>query len=138
MSAGRMWRTSSRTGNGVNCVEVRLEDNDGAVLVRDTKHRGQGPSLRLDLGQWQRLLDSVTSTSSAPSAAHEVLGAHGVVEVWAKPQVMQYGNRAVQVCWHVRQGGVELHFTAGEWTAFIAGAQDGEFDLPHRVAALAC
>lgn len=27
-------------------------------------------------------------------------------------------------------GGVALEFTAHEWTAFLAGARDGEFDHP--------
>ena len=44
------WRTSSYSGNGLNCVETCT--TSGAVLVRDTKNRGTGPVLRLTPAAW--------------------------------------------------------------------------------------
>jgi hypothetical protein len=40
------WRTSSRSGNGANCVQLAV--NSGGVLIRDSKNP-IGPVLRADL-----------------------------------------------------------------------------------------
>ena len=48
------WRKSSYSGNGgANCVEAGTIP--GAVLVRDTKDRGNGPVLRVSPDGWKRL-----------------------------------------------------------------------------------
>lgn len=41
------WRTSSRSGNGENCVQLAMRS--GGALVRDSKNP-TGPVLRVDLG----------------------------------------------------------------------------------------
>jgi hypothetical protein len=62
------WRKSSYSGqSGGNCVEVA--DDDGRVLVRDTKDR-QGPMLTVGSSAWQRFVErlrdaSLTSDSRA-------------------------------------------------------------------------
>jgi hypothetical protein len=43
---GLRWRTSNRSGNGENCVQLAL--GTGGVLVRDSKNP-TGPVLRADL-----------------------------------------------------------------------------------------
>jgi hypothetical protein len=51
------WRKSSHSGgNGGSCVEVA---SDGAVMVRDTKQVGQGPTLRFTPDAWRRFADRV-------------------------------------------------------------------------------
>ncbi len=45
------WFKSSYSGSdGGDCVEVAADHN--AVRVRDTKARGDGPALRIGLGEW--------------------------------------------------------------------------------------
>jgi len=52
------WRKSSYSGNGgADCVETGSVT--GAVLIRDTKNRGQGPVLRISPNDWQRFTASV-------------------------------------------------------------------------------
>jgi hypothetical protein len=52
------WRKSSYSGNGgQNCVEAGHAP--GAVLVRDTKDRGNGPVLRVTPADWTRLVESI-------------------------------------------------------------------------------
>lgn len=58
------WRKSSYTGNnGGNCVEVA--DQEGIVLVRDTKNGGRGPVHRFTTGQWQAFIAVVRTSVSA-------------------------------------------------------------------------
>ena len=46
------WRKASYSSNGgSDCVE--LADNDGLVLVRDTKQAGTGPVLTIAPAAWQ-------------------------------------------------------------------------------------
>ncbi len=51
------WKTSSRSGNGGNCVEAR---STADVNVRDSKDR-QGPVLTFDRAAWSAFLDGVKS-----------------------------------------------------------------------------
>lgn len=47
------WRKSTHSGtNGGDCVEAGTAP--GAVLVRDTKDRGNGPVLRVTPADWRR------------------------------------------------------------------------------------
>ena len=43
------WRTSTRSGDNGQCVEVRRVDD--TIEIRDTKDRS-GPTLRFTLGEW--------------------------------------------------------------------------------------
>lgn len=52
------WRKSSYSGNGgANCVETGSVS--GAVLIRDTKDRGNGPVLRVTPVAWCRFTASI-------------------------------------------------------------------------------
>ena len=52
------WRKSSYSGNGgANCVETGSVT--GAVLIRDTKDRGNGPVLRVTPAEWRRFAASI-------------------------------------------------------------------------------
>lgn len=52
-----LWRKSSYSGSGINCVEAGAAP--GAVLVRDTKNHGNGPVLRIAPGDWKRFTTSI-------------------------------------------------------------------------------
>jgi len=51
-----VWRKSSRSGSGENCVETARMG--GMVAVRDSKHP-TGPSLAFTRSEWRRFLESV-------------------------------------------------------------------------------
>lgn len=100
------WRTSTFSSNGSNCVEV-LELDAGARL-RDSKDRG-GTALHLDAERWGAFLDAVAGGRPGDDAVRisaTADGGHRVEEVGTRRQ---------------------LHFTAGEWSAFRRGVLAGEF-----------
>jgi hypothetical protein len=108
------WRTSTRSSNGGNCVEVDF--TAVGVKMRDSKARGTGPIIDFSPTQWAAFL--AESVRGLPSA-------NGAVTV-----IHLNGTRVRSTT-----GGVTLHFTRAEWAAFVAGARDGEFDYS-QVAAL--
>lgn len=59
---GAVWRKSSRSGNGGNCVEVasNLTDEYGVVLVRDSKNPS-GPILTFAHHEWAAFLAATMS-----------------------------------------------------------------------------
>lgn len=64
----------------------------------------------------------------------------GVVDGWRKSSTsttsecveVQVGADYVHVRDSKNDGGPVLTFTYSEWRAFLAGVQDGEFELPER------
>jgi len=109
------WRTSTRTNNGTNCVEVDF--TTVGVQIRDSKARGAGPIISFTPTQWaafvRESVDGLRSANGAVTVTHQ-----------DGTQVRSIANGAV------------LHFTPGEWAAFVAGARDGEFDYDAQLAAL--
>lgn len=110
------WRTSTRSSNGGNCVEVDF--TTAGVQMRDSKARGTGPIIGFTPTQWAVFLRE--SVRGLPSANGVVTATH---------------SDGTQV--RSTTGGAILSFTPGEWAAFVTGAQDGEFDYHTQVAALA-
>jgi len=57
------WRKStySSGSGGSNCVEAGHAN--GAVLIRDTKHNGTGPVLRVPPTAWARLTTAIRATA---------------------------------------------------------------------------
>ena len=108
------WRTSTRSSNGANCVEVDFAA-DG-VAMRDSKARGTGPVIHFSAEEW---------TAFVREAIDGLPNHNGAVTVNT-----QDGATCVQTL----STGVTLCFTPGEWNAFLAGARDGEFDYPHEPA----
>ncbi len=109
------WRTSTRSSNGGNCVEVDF--TVAGVEIRDSKAHGTGPIIGFTSTQWAAFLRE--SVRGLPSANGAVAVTH------------QDGTQIQSLA-----SGVTLHFTPGEWAAFVAGAQDGEFDYHAQVASL--
>ena len=107
------WRTSTYSGNGENCVEVAPVPN--RVLVRHTKHPEAG-TIEFDLPTW---------TAFVREAVEGQPSANGVVTV------AKIGTDTLVRSLHTD---VELRFDEGEWSAFVAGARDGEFDFSTELA----
>jgi uncharacterized protein YaiE (UPF0345 family) len=106
------WFKSSFSPSQSGCVEVRFTGT--TVQVRDTKDHGTGPVLGVDIATWPGFIAEVTGTAATGS------------------------NQALRIE-HLTVGGARLHSIDGtttltntddEWTAFTAGAADGEFTVP--------
>lgn len=105
------WRTSSySTNGGENCVEVAPITDHDQVLVRHSKHPNAG-MIEFTLPAWDAFVRE--AIEDEPSA-------NGVVAV------TKIGTDTLVRSLH---SDVELLFDDGEWTAFVAGAGDGEFDF---------
>lgn len=61
------WHKSSASNGGGNCVEV-METEDGVFLVRDTKDKGNGPTLHFTRGEWDAFLRGMELGEFKPSA----------------------------------------------------------------------
>ncbi|MGH3843673.1 MAG: DUF397 domain-containing protein [Pseudonocardiaceae bacterium] len=108
------WRTSSRSSNGENCVEV-APAADG-VVIRHSKHPAAG-TIPFTSSAWATFVhearEGLTSTNGVASIAK--IGTDTFVKSLRTP--------------------IELRFDAAEWSAFLAGAADGEFDFTGELAA---
>lgn len=110
------WRTSSRSSNGENCVEV-APTADG-VVIRHSKHRDAG-TIAFTYPAWTVFVDE----------AHQGLpSANGTAAIIASD------TGTLVRCLRT---GIELRFDEGEWTAFVAGAARGEFAFSERLASAA-
>lgn len=110
------WRKSSySTGTG-NCVEVA--EGIDRVSVRHSKRPADG-TITFSLPAWSAFVrearDGLPSAGSAATVAND--GADTVV--------------------HSPATGVTLRFDADEWSAFVAGARNREFELPASLASAA-
>lgn len=110
--AGRLlWRKSSySTNGGENCVEVAPVPDQ--VLVRHSK-RPRAGMIEFTLPAWDTFVsEAVEGRASANGAV----------------TVSKIGSDTLVRSLH---SDVELLFDDSEWTAFVAGAGDGEFDFSH-------
>ncbi len=108
------WRISSRSSNGENCVEV-APAADG-VVIRHSKHPTAG-TITFPLVTW---------TAFVREARNGVASTNGVATI------TKIGTDTLVTSLITA---VELRFDEGEWTAFVAGAADGEFDFTGDLAA---
>jgi hypothetical protein len=53
-----IWRKSTRSSGGGNCVEVSIAETGDAIAVRDTKNR-DGGTLIFPPSQWLAFIDGV-------------------------------------------------------------------------------
>ncbi|WP_424184045.1 DUF397 domain-containing protein [Actinokineospora sp. G85] len=102
------WRTSTRSSNGESCVEV-APTADGAI-IRHSKHPDAG-TIAFPLADWTAFLHDTLDGSA---------NTNGVATI------TKIGTNTV-VTSHTT--GVALRYDADEWSAFLAGANDGEFDF---------
>ncbi|MGH3718110.1 MAG: DUF397 domain-containing protein [Pseudonocardiaceae bacterium] len=53
------WFKSSWSGPAGECVEINFDHPDGLVRIRDSKERGEGPTLSVPDSQWATLLRAI-------------------------------------------------------------------------------
>jgi hypothetical protein len=109
------WRTSSLSSDGENCVEIAPAP-DG-VAMRHSKHPLAGTIL-FTFPAWAAFLHEALGDTSDPNGTVAITRA-GTDTLVRSPDT-----------------GVELRFDAGEWSAFLAGAADGEFGFTGQPAAV--
>lgn len=110
---GVWFKSSLSHPNGNECVEVFFDA--GSVHVRDSKDHGTGPSITVPAEHWQPFLDEAVGRAAALS--------NPTIRIDIEPT----GAATLRS----RRGAeVVLSYTPGEWTAFVAGVRNGEFDLP--------
>ena len=108
------WRTSTRSSNGENCVEV--SPTEDGVVVRHSKHPDAG-TIAFSLVAWAAFV------RDARAGAVDANGAAAITRIGTDTLVTSLAT------------GVELRFDQGEWSAFLAGAADGEFDFADHLVA---
>lgn len=113
------WFKSSFTTNANECVEVRYDGD--RVLIRDSKYLRDAanpperqPIITVSSAQWARFLDELSGT--AP------LGSNGALLVEVRPD----GAATLRTA----DGDTALHYTPGEWRAYLAGVHAREFAVP--------
>lgn len=112
---GTAWFKSSFSNDGPNCVEVRIDSSE--VHIRDSKYLrdpanlpANQPTISVPVSTWEAFLTAVLSPED---------GAHTSVEI----DRISTGGAVL------RTDEVSLRFTAAEWTAFVAGVANCEFNL---------
>ncbi|WP_433657941.1 DUF397 domain-containing protein [Nocardia sp. CA-128927] len=99
------WRTSSYSGNGEGCVDVAPATE--RVFVRHAKHHDQGV-IEFSACQWS---DFISAALGGRPISGSIALEHD-------------GDDTL-----VATESIRLRFNKVEWTAFVAGATDGEFDF---------
>ncbi|MBB5801282.1 hypothetical protein F4560_001050 [Saccharothrix ecbatanensis] len=107
------WRTSTRSSNGENCVEV-APTADGAI-IRHSKNPDHG-TIAFSHPEW---------VAFVREARDDVMSANGVAAI------TRIGTDTLVKSLNTE---VELRFDDGEWSAFRAGAAAGEFDFSSQLA----
>lgn len=107
------WRTSTRSSNGENCVEVAPAAE--GVVIRHSKHPAAG-TIAFPYHAWTAFL---RDASDLPTSAN---GVASITKIGTDTLVRSLTTD------------VELRFDEGEWSAFLAGVADGEFDFGPRLA----
>jgi hypothetical protein len=108
------WRTASYSSDGENCVEVAPAVDD--VIIRHSKHPTAG-TITFPFPAW---------TAFVHDARDGQANTNGVATI------TKIGTDTLVTSLHTT---VALRFDAEEWSAFLAGATDGEFDLTSQLAA---
>lgn len=107
------WFKSSRSNpNGNQCVEVFFDVD--LVHIRDSKDGGTGPVLTVLAADWATFLDEVVGRVP--------VGSNGAVRITTNSG----GGANIR---GIRNPDTILSYTAGEWSAFVAGVRAAEFDL---------
>ncbi|HEX5402060.1 MAG TPA: DUF397 domain-containing protein [Pseudonocardiaceae bacterium] len=106
------WRKSSYSTATGNCVEV-APTADG-VLIRHSKHPAAG-MITFPYPAWAAFVRD--ASEDVPTSTN---GVAAITKIDTYTLVRSL------------TADVELRFDDGEWSAFLAGAADGEFDLVNR------
>jgi hypothetical protein len=113
------WFKSSFTDNANACVEVCYAGD--RVLIRDSKYLRdpanapeRQPIITITSAQWAGFLGELTGTA--------IPGSNGALLVDVHPD----GAATLRTA----DGRTALHYTPGEWRAYLAGVHAQEFALP--------
>ncbi|WP_245533541.1 DUF397 domain-containing protein [Actinoalloteichus spitiensis] len=113
--AGRLaWRTSTRSSNGENCVEV-APVADG-VVIRHSKNPAVG-TISFPCDAWTAFIRDASEEGRA--------SANGVASITRIGTDTLVRSLITEV---------ELRFDEDEWSAFLAGVANGEFDFTNQLA----
>lgn len=107
------WFKSSFSNPSQECVEAFFDTD--LVHIRDSKDCGVGPVLTVPAVHWAGVLDEVAGRARAGSGTviQVMIDADGGASLRAR-----------------RTPDTVLFYTPGEWSAFVAGVHNAEFDLP--------
>ncbi|TKG66257.1 DUF397 domain-containing protein [Prauserella endophytica] len=108
------WRTSTRSSNGENCVEVAPAAE--GVVIRHSKHPAAG-TIAFPHHAWTAFIRD--ASEDRPTSAN---GVASITKIGTDTLVTSLITD------------VELRFDEGEWSAFLAGVADGEFDFTTQLA----
>ena len=108
------WRKSSYSTSTGNCVEV-APAADG-VVIRHSKHPAAGV-ITFPYPAW-----AVFVRDASEGASTSTNGVAAIAKIGTDTLVKSLTTD------------VDLRFDEGEWSAFVAGAADGEFDFTPRLA----
>ena len=111
-SLGGWFKSSFSHPNGNQCVEVFFDVD--LVHIRDSKDGGVGPVLSVPAADWATFLDEVVG--------HAPVGSNAAVRITTNSG----GGANLR---GIRTPDTILSYTAGEWSAFVAGVRAAEFDL---------
>lgn len=105
------WFTASYSNAGNGCLQARFVDSE--VQVADSKDSGRGPVITVSGAGWDAFVTTALGAGPpVPGAALTITPTDD-------------GGHAVTAT-----DGTTLRYTAAEWSAFLAGAADGEFRRP--------
>jgi hypothetical protein len=110
------WRKSSYSTATGNCVETALT-TDG-VVIRHSKHPTAG-TITFPLHAWAGFV------RDAHEGATDTNGIAAITKIGTDTLVRSLRTN------------VRLRFDADEWSAFLSGATNGEFDFTNELAATA-
>jgi hypothetical protein len=128
MAEQLVYRPSSYSGNGANCLEAAPTDT--GVSVRDSK-LPDGLTIECTYSGWAQFVRETI---------HGLPNSNGEIVISTEELLVDYSTVGPKVtCWHLHavNSNVVLHFTAGEREAFISGARDGEFNYADSSLAVA-
>lgn len=63
------WFKSSWSNRYGECVEINFDHPDSLVRIRDSKNRGEGPTINVPGEQWAMFLNEFTSTAPPRATA---------------------------------------------------------------------
>ncbi|WP_216209720.1 DUF397 domain-containing protein [Amycolatopsis aidingensis] len=110
---GAWFKSTFSNPDGNQCVEVFFDTD--LIHIRDSKDCGAGPILTIAARHWATFLDEVAG--DAPAGTSTVIQITIDADGGASLRALRTPNKT-------------LSYTPGEWSAFVAGVCNGEFDLP--------
>lgn len=116
------WKKSTWSNPSGNCVEVRRDPSNDLVWLRDTKLGKNSPVLMFPEQVWIGFTRALKTENALPFG----------YPINTRPAWDAEGRETGHVevrDYRLNGGSPILTFTKDEWTAFVEGVKDNEFDL---------